>query len=226
MGGKVKAEPFDVSIGSSKVLSFTLPAKRKVDEDAERDKERERDGKRPRKASSKALGIATPVIASSSAHPTLGLAPSSQKSRVILKLPAPRAPGEDEYPCCLCVGTQKDGLCRVHDAPREEVVGAALEFRNGIGKVWRAHESCAEVVPETWVDDIEVPRPDGQGTMMERVVFGVDGIVRDRWNLVGALHPLYQLLERDLTFFVEMFRLHEITGQRARGANPVYQGQM
>jgi hypothetical protein len=36
--------------------------------------------------------------------------------------------------------------------------------------VWMAHKGCALVLPETWVDEI-----DG-----ERVVFGVDGIVR-RW---------------------------------------------
>lgn len=41
-------------------------------------------------------------------------------------------------------------------------------------EIWRAHEVCANIVPETWVEEVE-------GKMM---VFGVDSIVRDRWNLV------------------------------------------
>lgn len=48
-----------------------------------------------------------------------------------------------------------------------------------------AHEECANVVPETWVDFIEVGEPQQDGSRIkEEVVFGVDGIVRDRWNLV------------------------------------------
>lgn len=43
-----------------------------------------------------------------------------------------------------------------------------------------AHEYCANVVPETWVDEIEF----GQSDEKEKVVFGVDGIVKDRWHLV------------------------------------------
>ena len=35
------------------------------------------------------------------------------------------------------------------------------------------------VVAETWVDDVE--RENG---VKEKVVFGVDAIVKDRWNLV------------------------------------------
>ncbi|KAJ7443228.1 hypothetical protein B0H11DRAFT_2251060 [Mycena galericulata] len=38
---------------------------------------------------------------------------------------------------------------------------------------WMAYEACAHALPETWVDEV-------QG---ERLVFGVDGIVRGRWNL-------------------------------------------
>lgn len=41
-----------------------------------------------------------------------------------------------------------------------------------------AHEECAKVVPETWVDEVETEMT------MEKRVFGVDAIVRDRWNLV------------------------------------------
>lgn len=54
------------------------------------------------------------------------------------------------------------------------------------GGVWYAHEECANVVPETWVDEVEVGNPVLDGTpRKERVVLGVDGIVKDRWNLVS-----------------------------------------
>jgi hypothetical protein len=37
-----------------------------------------------------------------------------------------------------------------------------------------AHEQCARVIPETWLDEVGG----------EKVVFGVDSIVKDRWHLV------------------------------------------
>jgi hypothetical protein len=66
-----------------------------------------------------------------------------------------------------------------------------------------AHEDCANVVPETWVDEIDVV--DGTNTT-ERVVFGVDGIVKDRWNLVGIV-LIGLLLDADR--LSEMFCLHK-----------------
>jgi hypothetical protein len=68
-------------------------------------------------------------------------------------------------------------LLRVHDPPvtRKDAVDAA-----GNPREWMAHEYCANVVPETWVDEIE----SGQSGEKEKVVFGVDGIVKDRWHLV------------------------------------------
>lgn len=47
--------------------------------------------------------------------------------------------------------------------------------------VWMAHQLCAKVVPETWVDDVE-----GSNGVKVTQVFGVDGIVKDRWNLVSV----------------------------------------
>lgn len=41
-------------------------------------------------------------------------------------------------------------------------------------EVWRAHEVCAMITPETWVDEIAG----------ERRVFGIDAIDKDRWGLV------------------------------------------
>jgi hypothetical protein len=50
--------------------------------------------------------------------------------------------------------------------------------------VWLAQEASARVVPETWVDDMLV---DGGSGGMEKVVWGVDGIVKDRWLLFSLL---------------------------------------
>ena len=107
---------------------------------------------------------------------------SIPKVSITLKLgPRPAAP--EAFPCCLCISMSKEGLLRVHDPPigRKDADGAS-----GNPKTWMAHENCANVVPETWVDEIDV----GRGGEKEKVVFGVDGIVRDRWNLVGGLFDL------------------------------------
>lgn len=97
------------------------------------------------------------------------------KLSVTLKL-GPRPTEPESYPCCLCISTNREGLLRVHDPPvtRKDAVDAA-----GNPKEWMAHEYCANVVPETWVDEIEF----GQSDEKEKVVFGVDGIVKDRWHL-------------------------------------------
>ena len=71
-------------------------------------------------------------------------------------------------------------------------------------EVWMAHEECAMVVPETWVEEVEVEDEDedqegvregegeGEGKgdeavrdrAREKVVFGVDLVVKDQWALV------------------------------------------
>lgn len=49
-----------------------------------------------------------------------------------------------------------------------------------------AHEECANVVPEAWVDEIELDTtPPGGTQTKEKVVMGIDAIVKDRWNLVS-----------------------------------------
>lgn len=102
---------------------------------------------------------------------------SLPKLSITLKL-GPRPAEPEAYPCCLCVSMSREGLLRVYDPPvgRKDAEDAA-----GNPKEWLAHEYCANVVPETWVDEIELPHT----TVKEKVVFGVDGIVKDRWNLVG-----------------------------------------
>ncbi|KAL1729188.1 jumonji superfamily protein, partial [Schizophyllum commune] len=91
---------------------------------------------------------------------------------VTLKLGA--APvGEELFPCCLCVGREQEGLLRVQEPP-VGVPTVALDLSRG----WRAHELCARIVPETWVDEVD----EGLG-FREKVVFGVDAIEKARWQL-------------------------------------------
>jgi hypothetical protein len=57
----------------------------------------------------------------------------------------------------------------------------------GHPKVWMVHEQCAKIIPETWVDEID----NGLTGEKEKMVFGVDGIVKDRWNLVSPFIQLH-----------------------------------
>ncbi|KAJ7450241.1 JmjC-domain-containing protein [Mycena galericulata] len=153
--------------------------------------------KRPRTvpaapSASTSIFPAAPASASASAHAHTHA--HAQFQKVTLKLgPPPSAtapPAEETYPCCLCVSPSLAGLVRVHDLPiawREVAPAAQVHFREAPvhfpsahtgaqgqrQPAWMAHESCARVLPETWVDEVAG----------ERVVFGVDGIVRGRWNL-------------------------------------------
>ncbi|KAF9260334.1 JmjC-domain-containing protein [Marasmius fiardii PR-910] len=108
--------------------------------------------------------------------PTL-LNPKPSPIKITLKL-GPRPAEPDTFPCCLCISMSKVGLLRVQDPPlnRKDALDACGYPRNW---VWMAHKECASIVPETWVDETENPET-GQ---KEEAVFGVDGIVKDRWNL-------------------------------------------
>jgi hypothetical protein len=98
--------------------------------------------------------------------------------KLILKLGPP--PVEDVgFPCVLCVSTGRDGLIPVQGRPRT-VHAAFASIAEG---PWMAHEQCARMVPETWIDELEGTNPDGT---RPRAVFGVDNIVRDRLNLVST----------------------------------------
>lgn len=94
-----------------------------------------------------------------------------------LKL-GPRPPELDPFPCCLCVSASREGLLPVHDKPLVQHPAYADT------KVWMAHESCARVLPETWLDEAEKePVLEDGARKQEKMVFGVDAIVKDRWNL-------------------------------------------
>lgn len=65
-----------------------------------------------------------------------------------------------------------------------------------------AHEDCANVIPETWVDEVDASVNDGLGfTSKEKVVFGVDAIVKDRWNLVTIIFVVLSSPIVDYFFF-------------------------
>jgi hypothetical protein len=104
-----------------------------------------------------------------------GVSSAKGQPKITLRL-GPRSEEQESFPCCLCVSINSEGLLRVQNPPfaRKDAAEAA-----GHPKVWLAHEFCANVVPETWVDSFI--RSDGN---VEKVVYGVDGIVKDRWNLV------------------------------------------
>ncbi|OSD00357.1 hypothetical protein PYCCODRAFT_1437481 [Trametes coccinea BRFM310] len=115
-------------------------------------------------------------VASSSKLPT-----PAKQVKLTLKLP-PRPKGPETFPCCLCVSMSREGLLPVHDPPAWWYEPGNPEAAGG--KPCMAHAECASVVPETWVDEVEVGEPDANGIRSkEKRVFGVDGIVKDRWNL-------------------------------------------
>lgn len=110
------------------------------------------------------------------------LASSTRPMKVILKLP-PKPKEEDSFPCCLCISMSREGLLKVQDPPLWRKEGEGAPAGSSHSTTWFAHENCANVVPETWVDEVECELPDGTHGK-ERIVFGVDAIVKDRWNLV------------------------------------------
>ncbi|RPD58315.1 hypothetical protein L226DRAFT_536736 [Lentinus tigrinus ALCF2SS1-7] len=118
-----------------------------------------------------------PVASSSKLPPTTSLPPKLVK--VTLKLPPPPPPKKEPetFPCCLCVSMSKEDLLRVQDPP-------AWWYDELPRGPCMAHVECAMVIPETWIDEVEVGEPAAEGVReKEQVVFGVDGIVKDRWNL-------------------------------------------
>ena len=116
-------------------------------------------GKKPKVSKDKS----TPVAAASK--------PSIPRLSITLKI-GPTL--KETFPCYLCVSEDRNGLLPIYD-PMSTASTPKM-----------AHEHCASVIPETWVDDYEVDHPSSSGIVHKtRAVFGVDGIVKDRWNLVG-----------------------------------------
>lgn len=88
-----------------------------------------------------------------------------------------RLPANPLTPCCLCAKDDQEGLLPVNDPPGSGNTARPFYKLEGGKEVplWRAHEQCARAIPETWVDVV-----DGR-----KIVYGVDGIVKDRWALVS-----------------------------------------
>ena len=65
---------------------------------------------------------------------------TTAKPKIVITLPS-----TEDFPCCLCISADKEGLLRVHDPPygRKEAVEAV-----GNPQDWMPHESCARIIPE------------------------------------------------------------------------------
>lgn len=158
------------------------PQPQRISRDGHRHSSKKRKSDTPSSSKSKKAKTKPTPPSEPVAGPSGSSAPS-RKIHVTLKLgPKPSEP--EDFPCCLCTSMSQDGLLNVHEPPlqRRDAVEAAHN-----PKRWMAHEICANVIPETWVDEVSSP----DGTTREKAVFGVDGIVKDRWNLVsdGARSP-------------------------------------
>ncbi|KAI0340988.1 hypothetical protein BDW22DRAFT_1378501 [Trametopsis cervina] len=108
--------------------------------------------------------------------------PPKTQPKITLKLP-PKPKETDVFPCCLCVSPSRDGLLRVHNPPVWRMEADSGAGASGSGTMM-AHEECANIVPETWVDVIDDKSTPVDGAYVgEKVVMGVDAIVKARWNL-------------------------------------------
>jgi len=128
------------------------------------------------------------------------------------KKPRPPPP-TTSIPCCLCISSEEAGLLPVHDPPLFGCPGFGPRVVDGKPQ-WQAHEECAKVVPETWVDEV-----DGL-----KFVFGVDAVPKDRWQLVS-------LLLRDSRFLAysspsEMCCMRYWFAQISRCPRSMHQGQV
>ncbi|KAF8840428.1 JmjC-domain-containing protein [Paxillus ammoniavirescens] len=142
--------------------------------------------KQPSPSKRKAEGVdSAPKRKRVKIKPEAGLSSLPGHSKVSVTLKLGPKPAEPEcFPCCLCVSMSRTGLLRVQDPPigRKELPESLASMFNA--ESWMAHEECGKVVPETWVDNVEVGDvlPDGSRAREPRV-FGVDAVVKDRWNL-------------------------------------------
>lgn len=113
--------------------------------------------------------------------PSLPVAGMDKKRKTIsLEKKPPRVPvvsrAAVSYPCVLCVNTSTQGLLDVFE-PSDQVKHLS---KSGDGVV-RAHEVCANSIPETWISELE------GGVGLKPVVAGVNEIGKARWSLVRSL---------------------------------------
>ncbi|KAM5532458.1 hypothetical protein V8D89_013874 [Ganoderma adspersum] len=178
----IKSEPNDDSEpGPSKKANAAKDAKSKTS------RKRKSDGdpsvSKAKKQKTKSSSASPSDSVASSSKVTLA-GPAKQIKRVMLKMGPPPPPKEQEFPCCLCPSGDRQGLLRVHDPPAWWYDAANTDAKLG---PCMAHEECASVIPETWVDEIqregEIGSSGENASRTEKVVFGVDAVSKDRWNL-------------------------------------------
>lgn len=146
---------------------------------------------------------------------------------VMLKVSMPK--DLQPFPCCLCVSRNEAGLLPVHDIPSSSSGHSNYLAKDVHGSVmWRAHESCAMLVPETWVDEVSSPSDPSSSSAIAKtnMVFGVDTISKDRWNLVSCIKILRQNIRVICVILSEMLCLSEDSSQIPWCPSSVYQGKM
>ena len=124
--------------------------------------------------------------------------PSSSRSKshakVTLRVALPKE--LEPFPCCLCVSRSTDDLLPVHDdvthmwpLPPHLAIPKDHEGR----LIWKAHESCAMIVAETWVDKIE--RENGKEKVVKTWRGGSGGVFEECFarlkegTVVAVLNP-------------------------------------
>ena len=98
-----------------------------------------------------------------------------KKPRLSMKIEPVRAVVKEipSYPCLFCPSLDAENLLRVFE-PSDDV---AVRSRSRNGLIL-AHLSCANSIPEVWIEDRMVSE------QMTTVVMGANAITKDRWNLV------------------------------------------
>ena len=101
--------------------------------------------------------------------------PVKNKPRISLSVkPRPMMVKEiPSYPCLFCPSLDSDDLLLVNE-PSEDVIARSRRREGPI----TAHMSCANSIPEIWVEDRIT------NGLMVTVVMGAGAINKDRWNLV------------------------------------------
>ncbi|KAF7790136.1 hypothetical protein EIP86_001088 [Pleurotus ostreatoroseus] len=156
--------------------------------------------------------------AAASTAPNSPSKPSSSKPpKVTLKLgPKPQEP--DVFPCALCVSSSRENLLPVHNPPVWQKEGQSGASTGAGEAVWYAHEECANVIPETWIDTMESEsvQPD-ETVSQERMVFGTDAIPKDRWSLSADGDTMMETEEPQVLALVKKLEVELLCPQH----NPV-----
>lgn len=127
---------------------------------------------------------------------------------VMLKLPRKE---KATASCCLCTSTTAPNAPAIKAQGHaynllrcvgQPAAGAKLSVQGSSAQQLWAHEVCARVLPETWVDT--------ESNTGEKFVYGIDCIVKERWQLVsrdltGAAYHLDYRILTNILLVPEMF---------------------